>query len=52
MENESIKGEEQIHSRSYHLDVSLPCPNHFEKYTTKTEPCNGKSYTQKLNTRL
>ena len=31
---------------------SFPCQNAFEKFTTKTELCNGKSYIKKLHTRL
>ena len=29
-----------------------PCQNAFEKCSTNTELCNGKSYIKKLHTRL
>ena len=47
--NEILQGEEQFHSKKYLL---FPCQNAFEKCTTKTELCNGKSYINKLYTRL
>ena len=33
-------------------NASFPCRNAFEKGTTKTEICNGKSYIKKLHTKL
>ena len=48
MANERLQGKEQFILRN----ASFPCQNAFEKYTTKTELCNGKSYIKKLHTRL
>ena len=33
-------------------NTSCPCQNAFEKCTTKTELCNGKSYIKKAYTRV
>ena len=33
-------------------NTSFPCQHGFEKCTTKSELCNGKSYIKKLYTRL
>ena len=49
MANERLQGEEQLLPLENALFL---CQNAFEKCTTKTEVCNGKSYMKKLYTRL
>ena len=46
---ERLQGEEQELPL---VNASFPCQNAFEKGTTKTELCNGKSYIKMLHTRL
>ena len=53
MANERLQGEQQFHSNNYLLEMpQFPCQNAFEKCTTNTELCNGKSYIKKLYIRL
>ena len=46
------KGEEQFILSTTFGNASFPCQNAFEKCTTKTRLCNGKSYIKNLYTRL
>ena len=53
MANDRLQRDKQFHSKNYLLQMPRSHPqNAFEKYTTKTELCNGKSYIKKSYTRL
>ena len=52
MTNERLQGEKVSFVELPFGNAPFPCQNAFEKCTTKTELCNGKSYIKKLHTRL
>ena len=47
MATERLQGEENFILRTTFRKWLIPMPNAFEKSTTKTELCNGKSYIKK-----
>ena len=53
MANDRLQRDKQFHSKNYLLQMPRShTQNAFEKYTTKTELCNDKSYIKKSYTRL
>ena len=50
--NERLQGKEEFHCKNYLSKIPRSHAKLFEKYTTKTELCNGKSYIKTLYTRL
>ena len=48
MTNEKLQGAEEFHFRTTFWKCIVPMPKCFERCTTKTEVCNGKSYFKKL----
>ena len=48
-----LKGKKQFHSKKYFIqNALLPFQNAFQKCTTETELCNGKSYIKTLFARF
>ena len=54
MASERLQGEEQFHAKNFFVfgNALFSCQNAIKKCTTKTKLFSGKSYIEKLYTRL